>query len=61
LRGGAASTPRPRRQARAQPIADPSAIPPLRDLRYRIEYAVLRLLIGIVRLLPIDVAGTISA
>jgi KDO2-lipid IV(A) lauroyltransferase len=42
-------------------VAEPPAIPPLRDLRYRLEYAVLRLLIGFVRLFPIDVAGTISA
>ena len=42
-------------------VAEPPAIPPLRDLRYRLEYAVLRLLIGFVRLFPIDAAGTISA
>ena len=42
-------------------MAEPSAIPPLRDFRYRAEYAVLRVLIGFVRLFPIDVAGTISA
>jgi len=42
-------------------MTDPSAIPPLRDLRYRAEYAGLRILIGLVRLFPIDVAGTISA
>ncbi len=43
-------------------MAAPAAadIPPFRDLRYRLEYGVLRLLIGIVRLFPIDVAGTIS-
>ena len=40
-------------------MTDPSAIPPLRDLRYRAEYAGLRILIGLVRLFPIDVAGTI--
>ena len=42
-------------------MAEPSAIPLSRDLRYRAEYAVLRLLIGFVRLFPIDVAGSISA
>jgi KDO2-lipid IV(A) lauroyltransferase len=42
-------------------MADPSAIPPLRDLQYRLEYVGLRALIGLVRLFPIDVAGTISA
>ena len=41
-------------------MAEPSDIPPLRDLRYRLEYAVLRLVIGFVRLFPIDVAGAIS-
>lgn len=33
----------------------------LLDLRYRIEYMVLRLLIGFVRLFPIDLAGSVSA
>ncbi|HSH62769.1 MAG TPA: lipid A biosynthesis acyltransferase [Methyloceanibacter sp.] len=32
----------------------------LRDLRYRLEYLGLRFLIGMVRLLPLDVAATIS-
>ena len=31
-----------------------------RDLRYRFEYLGLRFLIGIVRLLPLDIAATIS-
>ncbi len=31
------------------------------DLRYRVEYAGLRFLIGIVRLFPVDLAGDISA
>ena len=48
-------------EAPAKPMADPSAISPLRDLQYRLEYAGLRVLIGLVRLLPIDVAGSISA
>jgi KDO2-lipid IV(A) lauroyltransferase len=48
-------------EAPAKPVADPSAIPPLRDLQYRLEYVGLRILIGIVRLLPVDVAGSISA
>ena len=42
-------------------MADPSAISPLRDLQYRLEYVGLRILIGFVRLVPIDVAGSISA
>jgi KDO2-lipid IV(A) lauroyltransferase len=42
-------------------VAPPSEIPPLRDLRYRLEYLGLRFLIGLVRLAPIDVAGSISA
>jgi len=42
-------------------MADPSAISPLRDLQYRVEYVGLRILIGFVRLFPIDVAGSISA
>ena len=33
----------------------------LLDLRYRIEYAGLRLLIGFVRLFPIDLSGSVSA
>ena len=48
-------------EAPAKPMADPSAISPLRDLQYRLEYAGLRILIGFVRLFPIDVAGSISA
>jgi Kdo2-lipid IVA lauroyltransferase/acyltransferase len=48
-------------EPQAKPMADPSAIPPLRDLQYRLEYLGLRILIGFVRLLPIDVAGSISA
>ncbi|MEZ0278526.1 lysophospholipid acyltransferase family protein [Methyloceanibacter sp.] len=32
----------------------------LRDLRYRLEYLGLRFLIGMVRLLPLDIAATIS-
>lgn len=31
------------------------------DLRHRLEYAVLRLLVGFVRLMPLDTAGTVSA
>ena len=42
-------------------MADPSAISPLRDLQYRLEYVALRILIGFVRLFPIDAAGSISA
>ena len=33
----------------------------LRDLRYRIEYAGLRVLVGLVRLLPLDTAANLSA
>ena len=33
----------------------------LRDLRYRLEYAGLRILIGFVRLFPVDLGGSISA
>jgi KDO2-lipid IV(A) lauroyltransferase len=33
----------------------------LRDLRYRLEYAALRLLVGLVRLLPLDTAANFSA
>jgi KDO2-lipid IV(A) lauroyltransferase len=32
-----------------------------RDIRYRLEYAALRLLVGLVRLLPLDTAGNLSA
>src|SRR5262245_18105174 len=42
-------------------MADAPAISPLRDQRYRLEYLGLRILIGLVRLFPIDVAGSISA
>jgi Kdo2-lipid IVA lauroyltransferase/acyltransferase len=42
-------------------VAQPSKLPFLRDLQYRIEYVVLRFLIGLVRLAPIDLAGSISA
>jgi len=42
-------------------VAPRSDIPLLRDLRYRLEYLGLRFLIGLVRLPPIDLAGTISA
>jgi len=42
-------------------LAPRSAIPPLRDLRYRLEYLGLRFLIGMVRLVPIDLAASISA
>ena len=45
----------------ARKLAPRSAIPILRDLRYRLEYLGLRFLIGMVRLVPIDVAGSISA
>ena len=38
-------------------MADAPAVSPLRDLQYRLEYVGLRILIGLVRLLPIDVAG----
>ena len=47
-------------EAPAKPMADPSAISPLRDLQYRLEYVGLRILIGFVRFFPIDVAGSIS-
>ncbi len=33
----------------------------LRDIRYRLEYAALRLLVGIVRLMPLDTAGDVSS
>lgn len=33
----------------------------LRDIRHRLEYAALRLLVGIIRLMPLDTAGDISA
>jgi len=36
-------------------------MPSLRDLRYRIEYAALRLIVALVRLAPIDVGANVSA
>ncbi|MEX2166888.1 MAG: hypothetical protein WD852_07690 [Methyloceanibacter sp.] len=42
-------------------MAKRSEIPLLRDLRYRLEYLGLRFLIGMVRLVSIDMAATISA
>lgn len=33
----------------------------LKDLRYRLEYGALRLLVGLVRLLPVDTAASLSA
>jgi KDO2-lipid IV(A) lauroyltransferase len=42
-------------------VAQSSKLPFWRDLRYRLEYVVLRFLIGLVRLAPIDLAGSISA
>ena len=33
----------------------------LRDIRYRLEYVALRLLVALVRLMPLDTAGNISA
>ena len=36
-------------------------MPSLKDLRYRIEYLALRLIAALVRLVPIDVGGSISA
>ena len=42
-------------------MAKSSKLPFLLDLRYRLEYVVLRFLIGLVRLAPIDLAGSISA
>ena len=48
-------------KTQAKPMADAPAISPLRDLRYRAEYLGLRILIGLVRLVPIEVAGSISA
>jgi len=42
-------------------VAKRSEIPLLRDLRYRLEYLGLRFLIGMVRLVSIDMAATISA
>ena len=42
-------------------MAQSSKLPFWRDLRYRLEYVVLRFLIGLVRLAPIDLAGSISA
>ena len=41
-------------------VARNSGLSFLRDLRYRLEYLGLRFLIGMVRLLPLDVAATIS-
>ena len=38
-----------------------SKISPWRDLRYQAEYVGLRFLIGLVRLLPLDLACAISA
>ncbi len=34
---------------------------PLRDLQFRLEYALLRLIVGIVRIVPLDVATHLSA
>ena len=48
-------------KAPANQMADAPAISQLHDLRYRLEYLGLRILIGLVRLFPIDVAGSISA
>ena len=42
-------------------MAQSAKLPFLRDLRYRLEYVGLRFLIGLVRLAPIDLAGSISA
>src|SRR5262245_19399516 len=42
-------------------MAQSPKLPFLRDLQYRLEYVVLRFLIGLVRLAPIDLAGSISA
>ncbi len=42
-------------------MAKSSDISFLLDLRYRLEYLGLRFLIGIVRLVPVDLAGSISA
>ena len=41
-------------------VARNSGLSFLRDLRYRLEYLGLRFLIGMVRLLPLDIAATIS-
>ena len=41
-------------------VARNSGLSLMRDLRYRLEYLGLRFLIGMVRLLPLDVAATIS-
>ena len=49
----------PHQGARPWPNAPTS--PFLRDLRYRLEYLGLRFLIGLVRLVPIDLAASISA
>ena len=42
-------------------MANSFNLPFARDMRYRLEYAGLRFLIGLVRLLPVDLAGDISA
>ena len=42
-------------------MAQRSTLPLLRDLRYRLEYLVLRFLIGLVRLFPMELAATVSA
>ena len=42
-------------------MAEASKLPLWLDLRYRLEYLVLRFLIGIVRLFPIDLAANVSA
>jgi KDO2-lipid IV(A) lauroyltransferase len=56
-----AQGPSPQRLKQSNTLAQASDIGSLRDLQYRLEYVVLRLLIGFVRLFPIDVAGSISA
>ena len=38
-----------------------SHISPLRDLQFRLEYGLLRAIVGLVRLLPLDVATRVSA
>ncbi len=42
-------------------MANSFNLPFARDLRYRLEYAGLRFLIGLVRLFPVDLAGNVSA
>src|SRR5262249_60410796 len=42
-------------------LARPTKISPLLDLRYQAEYVGLRFLIGLVRLLPLDISCAISA